>query len=131
MQPLDGVPVEAALIRILPNFGPYSTWTVLNSLDNADACMPLTQDCPPSLIVSTTGHYNSTGTHNTSFWLPFPASVQQRRALECTSKVLKGIEYALSRPPEMYWKPPERGHLFTEDTLDGTNVSALGGSTVL
>ena len=56
MQPLDGVQIEAPLIRILPNFGPSSTWTVQNSLDNTDACMPLVQDCPPSLIESTTGH---------------------------------------------------------------------------
>ena len=41
-------------------FGPSSSWTVQNSLYNADAGMPLAQDCPAELIDSTTGHYNST-----------------------------------------------------------------------
>ena len=41
------------------------------------------QDCPPPLIDSTTGHYNSTCTHRTSLWSAFLASVQQGRALEC------------------------------------------------
>ena len=45
--------------------------------------MPLTQVCAP-LINSTTGHYNSTGTHSTSLWLAFLTSVQQGRALECS-----------------------------------------------
>ena len=31
--------------------------------------MPLMQDFP--LLNSTTGHYNSTGTHSTSLWLAF------------------------------------------------------------
>ena len=35
-------------------FGPCITWTVQNLLDNTDAHMPLTQDCPPSLSESTT-----------------------------------------------------------------------------
>ena len=58
-----------------------STQTVQNSLDNADAYMPLTQDCPPLLIDSTTGHYNSTGMHSTSLWLAFLTSVQQKRTM--------------------------------------------------
>ena len=44
--------------------------------------MPLVQDCPPPLIDSTTGHYNSASTHSTSLWLAFLTSVQQGRALE-------------------------------------------------
>ena len=63
-------------------FGPFSTWTVQNSLDNADTHLPLTQGCPPPLIDSTTGHYNSTGSHSTSLWSAFLVSIQQGRALE-------------------------------------------------
>ena len=111
MQPLDVVLIEALLIqylRILPNadsllfhkadrfFGRSSTWTVQNSLDNADTGMPLTQDCPAPLIDSTTGHYNSTGTHSTSLWLVFLTSIQQGRALECAQR----HEYTLPHLPE-------------------------------
>ena len=63
-------------------FGSFSTCTVQNSLDNADACLPLTQGCQPLLINSTTGHYNSTGMYSTGLWSAFLASVQQGRALE-------------------------------------------------
>ena len=35
-------------------FGPFSTLTVHNSLDNADAHLPLMQVCPPQLTNSTT-----------------------------------------------------------------------------
>ena len=138
MQPLDAVPVEAPLIqylRILPNadtllfrkvdsfFGPSSTWTV------TDACRPLTQDCPPLLIESTTRHYNSTGMHSTSFLIAFPVSVQQGRALERTSKALKGM--SMHCHAHAYGKYTgslqSRGHLFAQDTLDGTNGR---GSTV-
>ena len=55
-------------------FGPFSTWTVHNSLDNADFHLPLTQVCPPLLINSTTGHYNSIGSHSSSLWSAFLAS---------------------------------------------------------
>ena len=63
-------PTEALLIqylRKLPNVDtslfceadrflrPASTWTVPNLLNNAH--LPLTQDCLPPLINSTTGHY--------------------------------------------------------------------------
>ena len=58
---------------------------LFNFLDNADTHLPLTQVCPLQLIYSTTAHYNSTGAHSTSLWLPFLASVQQERALERTS----------------------------------------------
>ena len=34
--------------------------TVQNSLDNTDTSMPLTQDCPPLLIESTSRHYKCT-----------------------------------------------------------------------
>ena len=47
------------------------------------AGMPLMQDCLAQLIDSTTGHYNSPGTHSTSLYLALLASVEQRRALEC------------------------------------------------
>ena len=53
-------------------FGPSSTSTVQNLVD---AGMPVAQDCLLPLINSTTGHYNSTGTHGTSFWLSFLAIV--------------------------------------------------------
>ena len=58
-------------------FSPTSTRTVQNSLDNADACMPLMQDWPVPLIDSPTGHYNNTGTHSTSLWLAFLTSVRE------------------------------------------------------
>ena len=71
-------------------FGPTSTWTVQNSLDNVDAGRCLTQDCPALLIDLTTGHYTNTGMHSISLWLAFLASVQQGRALECPLVVLNG-----------------------------------------
>ena len=61
---------------------PASTWTVQNSLDNADAGRPLTQDCPAPLVDSPTEHYTNTGKHSSSLWLSFLAIVQQGRALE-------------------------------------------------
>ena len=63
-------------------FGPFSTCTVQNSLDNADTHLPLTQGCRPWLIDSTTGHYNTIGSHSSSLWSAL--SVQEGRALECT-----------------------------------------------
>ena len=68
-----------------------STWTIQNSLDNADDCMPLMQGCPPPLNNSTTGHYNSTGTHSTSLWLAFLTSIQQGRALEHAFLALNSV----------------------------------------
>ena len=65
-------------------FSPFSTWTVQNSLDNADAHLPLTQVCPPTLIDSTTEHFNTIGSHSSSPWSAFLASIQQGRALECS-----------------------------------------------
>ena len=65
-------------------FGPFSTCTVQNSLDNADAHLPLTQVCPPPLIDSTTEHFNTIGSHSSSLWSAFLISIQQRRALECS-----------------------------------------------
>ena len=72
-------------------------WTVFsvllvprNSLNNADACMPLTRDRLPPPIKSTTGHYKNTGTHGSSLWLTFLAIEEQERALECTSVALNG-----------------------------------------
>ena len=62
-------------------FSPFST--VHNSLGNADAHLPLMQVCLPPLIDSTTGHYNSIGSHSSSLWSAFLTSVQQGRALEC------------------------------------------------
>ena len=102
--------------------GPSSTWTIQNSLDNVGARVPLTQDCPPSLIKSTTGHYNSTGTHSTSFWLAFPASVQQGRALEHTSEVLKSTSthcHAFRKYTRTLWSRDTS--FFTQDAWDGTN----------
>ena len=46
-----------------------STWTVQNSLDNADTGMPFTQDCLALRNDSPTGHYTNTGTHSSSLWL--------------------------------------------------------------
>ena len=70
--------------------GPTSTWTVQNSLNNADAGRPLAQDCLALLIDSPTGHYTNTGTHSPSLWLAFLAIVHQGRALKRTFEVLKG-----------------------------------------
>ena len=55
-------------------------------MHNAAAHMPLTQDCPPSLLDSMTGHYNSISTHSTSRWLMFPANIWQGRALKIALK---------------------------------------------
>ena len=63
-------------------YGPFSTWIVQNSLDNADVHLPLVQGCLPLLIDSTTQRYNSTCTHSTNLWSAFHTSVQQGRALE-------------------------------------------------
>ena len=72
-------------------FGPFSTWTVQNSLDNLDVHLPPTQGCLPPLIASTTEHYNSTGTHSTKLWSAFLTSVQQGRALDCTFVLLNSM----------------------------------------
>ena len=131
MGPFDAVPVEGLLIqhlRILQMqtprysvkwtvFGSSSTWTVQNSLDNADACKPLTQDCPPSLVKSITGHYNSTGTHNTSLSCQHTARESSRTHLQSA----QGHKCALPRLLEICQKPPKEGHLFTQDSLGGTN----------
>ena len=37
-------------------FGSSSSWTVQNSLDNADAGMPLVQDCPQLDIITAPVH---------------------------------------------------------------------------
>ena len=65
-------------------FGSFSTCTIQNSLDNVDTHLPLTQGCPPLLINSTTGHYNSTGmcSITCNLWSAFLTRVQQGRALE-------------------------------------------------
>ena len=47
-------------------YGPFSTWIVQNSLDNADVRLPLVQGCLPLLIDSTTQRYNSTCMHSTN-----------------------------------------------------------------
>ena len=76
--------METLLFRKTDSFlGPSSTWTVQNSLDNEDAGMPLMQVCLTWLIDSTTGHYNSIGTHSTGLLVSLSlASIQQMRALE-------------------------------------------------
>ena len=77
-----------------------STWTVHNSLDNVDTHLPLMQACPPPLIDSTTGHYNSIDSHSSSLWLAFLASVQQGRALECAFVALNSTGMHC----HAYWK---------------------------
>ena len=96
-------------------FGPFSTWIVQNSLDNADACLALMQVCLPRLIDSTTGHYKSTTTsvhstsvhstsvhstsvHSTSLWLAFLTSVQQGTYLCSASSIAMPIEYIPEAP---------------------------------
>ena len=65
---------DTSLFRKADRFcGPASTWTIQNSLDNADAGRPLAQDCPAPPIDSPTGHYTNTGTHSSSLWLFFLA----------------------------------------------------------
>ena len=76
--------MDTPLFRKVDNlFGPFSTWTVHNSLDNVDARLPLTQGCLPPLIDSTTGYYNSTGMYSTTcnLWSAFLARVQQGTCL--------------------------------------------------
>ena len=72
-------------------FAVPSTWTVQNSLSNADAGRSLTQYCPAPLIDSPTGHYTNTGTHSSLVWLSFLAILQQGRALEHTFVVLNNM----------------------------------------
>ena len=79
--------------------------SVQNLLDNADTGMPLRQDCPPSLINSMTGHYDSTSTHSTSFLLAFLTSVQQGLAWECIFVALNGTSMDCHTYMEIYWKP--------------------------
>ena len=70
--------IDTSLFRKVDEFcGPASTWTVQNSLDNADAGRLLAQDCLAPLIDSPTGHITNTGTHSSSLWLSFVAIVQQ------------------------------------------------------
>ena len=72
-----------------------STWTVQNSLDNADAGRPLAQDCPASLIDPPTGHCTNTATHSFNLWLSFPSILQQGRAVERTFVALIGNMWLL------------------------------------
>ena len=82
---------DTSLFRKVGRFcGPASTWTVQNSLDNADAGRRLA-DCPAPLIDSQTGHCTNTGTYSSSHWLSFLAIIQQGRAVEHTFVVLNGV----------------------------------------
>ena len=45
-----------------PHYSIKRTVFLVSLLAGPYAQVPFTQDCPPSLIESTTGHYNSTGT---------------------------------------------------------------------
>ena len=113
---------DTSLFRKTDRFrGPASTWSVQNSLDNADAGRTLAQDFPAPLVDSPTGDYTNTGTHSSSLWLSFFAIVQQGRALERRLRSAQRHKYALPRLPEIYRKPLKSGYLFTPDTLDGTN----------
>ena len=58
---------DTSLFRKADRFcGPASTWTVQNSLDNADAGRPFAQDCLAPLIDLPTGHCTNTGMHSFS-----------------------------------------------------------------
>ena len=59
------IPLLAKVDRF---FGPFSTLDCGNS---ADACLS-----SKVVINPTTGHYNSTGTHNTNLWSAFPPRPQ-------------------------------------------------------
>ena len=83
-------------------------------LDNAHTQMTLTQDCLPPLIESTTRHYNSTCMQNTNLWLVFLTSVQQG-IMECTFVAISGMIM------HCHAAIPEVEHLFTQDTIVGTN----------
>ena len=85
----------------------FSIWTVQNSLDNVDADMPLAQD------------RSLHGMHSASLWSAFLASAHQGRALEQQNTQLHKYTLPLL---EIYQKPPKQGHVFTSDTLDGTNA---------
>ena len=73
-------------------FGPFATWTVHNSLDNADAHLPLTQGCPPRLINSTTGHYSSTGMYSTQ---PFSQAYSKGEPIERAFVVLNSTDASI------------------------------------
>ena len=82
--------------------------------------MPLTQDCPASLINLTTEQYNSTGMHIISLWLAILTSEQQRRALECAFVAPNSMQkYTLPCLPQIYWKPPKYGCFYILNTQCG------------
>ena len=57
--------------------------------------------------------------HSASLWSAFLASAHQGRALEQQNAQLHKYTLPL---PEIYQKPLKQGHVFTPDTLDGTNA---------
>ena len=87
---------------------PISTWTVQNSLNNANACMPFMHDCLAPLIDPTTGLYTSTGTHSTGLSHQHTIRESSRTRLHSSQQ----HEYTLSCQPEIYRKPPKYGHLY-------------------
>ena len=88
--------MDTSLFRKADSFCcPASTWTVQNSLDNADAGRSLTQDYPAPLIDSPIGHYTNIGTHSSSLCLLFLAI-----ASESSGTLLRSAqrhEYTLPR----------------------------------
>ena len=69
--------------------------------------------CQPVLVLS---HLTN------NLWLAFLAHVQQARKSSGTRfHSSQQHKYALPCLPEIFWKPPKQQHLFTQDTLDGTN----------
>ena len=99
---------DTSLFRKADRFcGPASTWTVQNSLDNADAGRPLAQDCPVPLIDSLTGHYTNTGMHSSSLWLSFSCHRTARESSGTHLRSAQWHEYALPRLLETYRKPPK------------------------
>ena len=60
-------------------FGLFSTWSAENSLDTVDACMPLTEVCPPQLIKQL-----DIMIALVHIVVVFLASIQQGKALEYT-----------------------------------------------
>ena len=87
---------------------PISTWTVQNSLNNANACMPFMHDCLAPLIDPTTGLYTSTGTHSTGLSHQHTIRESSRTRLHSSQQ----HEYTLSCLPEIHQKPPKYGHLY-------------------
>ena len=109
-------------------FGPFSTWTVQNLLDNLEVHLPPMQGCLPPLIASTTEHYNSTGTHSTNLWSAF-------LTIKCTARESSRLclystrqhGYALPHLPKKYTRSLRNMDASIIRTHSSHMVSAIEG----